>query len=364
MRPASLALASAGFVALALAMPAPAHAQAPAPEKRSVPLMIVFTAELSVELGPGTERCPDAAPYLRKEVADELGYDPFAAGAEGRAAGRFSVTLKRAPIGFASTNEFVDAAGEKRWTRTYDDHATTRRGCEAVLKGVAFQIVTELTRFEDEDPEPPPAPPPAPAPPRAAAPLELALPLPAALPVVEPPPPPPERAFAIYAGADFVANPTIAPAVSVGGSPYLGVLLCKPGVSFELGLRAMTSVGPAAIPYPGRSTSEPTRWTYTTGVLAVSLQRSFLFLGAVVEVGSLDATTMPSSVLVVEQRAFAAAGLHAGVASTFGDLITLRGAAELEGVMSGPSVSYLGQSQRPTPRFSPTLAVGFSFKLR
>jgi hypothetical protein len=345
-----------GLAASAFAAPADAQGagKAPAP-----PAMVVFAAELAVELGPGTARCPDAAPYLKHEVATELGYDPFVPGSKGKPAGRFSVIVAWIPSGLQATSELTDAEGAKVWTRTYKDVTTTRGACESVLKGVALQIVTELTRFEDDEPPPAPPPPPPPAPPPPPPPE------PPPEPAKPPPPsPPPERDVALYVGADFVMNPSIAPVVSVGGSPYLGLLLRKPGVSFELGLRAMTGVGLGALPTPGLGAGEATHWAYTTGVLAVSLQRSFLFLGAVVELGRLDVATNPSVALLVKQRVLATAGLRAGATWTVGDLITFRGGAELEGVMSGPSVTYGGQSQRPTPRFSPTLAAGFSLKLR
>jgi hypothetical protein len=40
--------------------------------------------ELQVDLGAGTERCPDPV-HLRQYVADDIGYDPFAHGAKGSA---------------------------------------------------------------------------------------------------------------------------------------------------------------------------------------------------------------------------------------------------------------------------------------
>src|SRR5580704_1937103 len=152
------------FLALACAT-APARAQAPGvPPPSPVPRMIVFTAGIELRLGDGTQRCPDEA-FLRREVATELGYDPFAPGAEGVPAGRFSVVVARSPSGLLAMNDFVDATGTKRWTRTYDDRTTTRAACVSVLKGVAFQVITELTRFEDDPPPAPPSPPPTPAPP-------------------------------------------------------------------------------------------------------------------------------------------------------------------------------------------------------
>ena len=135
--------------ALLLASVREASAQ-PAPEP---PKLIRFAAELQVALGPGTERCPDAAPYLRKAVAEEMGYDPFAPGTKWRAAGTFDVKVARVPGGLEAVTTFVDAASVAEWTRPYHDRTTTRAACESVYKGVALQIVAELTRF-DARPEP------------------------------------------------------------------------------------------------------------------------------------------------------------------------------------------------------------------
>jgi hypothetical protein len=143
--------------ALVLGVPRGASAQqAPA----EAPRIIVFTAELRVDLGAGTERCPDPV-HLRQYVADDLGYDPFAHGAKGTPAGRFAVRIERSPSGLRATNEHTDAEGRKRWAKTYQDVTTTRAACESVLRGVALQIEAELTRFEDPPAPPPPAPAPA-----------------------------------------------------------------------------------------------------------------------------------------------------------------------------------------------------------
>ncbi len=138
-----------GMVAALVLVARGAGAQ-PAPEP---PKPIVFAAELQVDLGPGAERCPDPL-YLRAYVADDMGYDPFARGAKGTPAGRFAVRIARSPRGLRATNEHVDAAGVKRWTKIYEDATTTRGACESVYRGVALQIETELTRFEDPAPAP------------------------------------------------------------------------------------------------------------------------------------------------------------------------------------------------------------------
>jgi hypothetical protein len=82
------------------------------------------------ELGAGTERCPDPL-TLRRLVATEMGYDPFAPDAKGTPAGRFAVRVERTPRGLRATNEHTDAEGRKRWTKTYEDVTTTRRACES-----------------------------------------------------------------------------------------------------------------------------------------------------------------------------------------------------------------------------------------
>ncbi len=135
---------------LVLAFARGASAQ-PAPPK-----LMIFTAEIQIELGAGTERCPDPV-YIRREVASVLGYDPFAPDAKGTPAGRFAVRLERIPSGLRATNEHTDAEGRKRWTKTYQDVTTTRGACESVYRGVALQIDAALTRFEDPA-EPPPSP--------------------------------------------------------------------------------------------------------------------------------------------------------------------------------------------------------------
>ena len=80
--------------------------------------MIVFTARLDLRLGDGVQRCPDET-YLRREVATELGYDPFAPdAAKVVPAGRFSVIVARIPSGLQATTEHTGAEGAKVWTRT------------------------------------------------------------------------------------------------------------------------------------------------------------------------------------------------------------------------------------------------------
>jgi hypothetical protein len=341
-------------VALACATSS-ARAQAPAPR------MIVFTARMELRLGEGAQRCPDEA-YLRREVATELGYDPFAPDAEGVPAGRFSVIVARTPSGLQATTEHTDAEGAKVWTRTYHDVTTTRGACESVLKGVALQVVTELTRFEDDapaapPPAPPPPPPPAPPPPPPTAPPpEPARPPP-------PPPPPPKRNVSTYAGVDAVFSPIIAPVVSFGGSPYLGLRLHDPSLAFEVGLRAMAGVGLAYLPLPSGHGPEATHWTYTSFTFATLLERRFFFVGVVAEVGSLDATASAPAMLAADSRPLAAVGVRAGAAWSVGDWITLRGALEVEGGLSGPTYSYQGDGQRTTPRISPILVVGLSVNL-
>ncbi len=122
-------------VALVLAFARRASAQ-PA---LAQPKLIRFAAELQVELGPGTERCPDPL-YIRQHVADEMGYDPFAPGAKWRPVGTFAVKVKRGPGGLEATTTFVDAASVTQWTRTYHDHGTSRAACASVFQGVALQI--------------------------------------------------------------------------------------------------------------------------------------------------------------------------------------------------------------------------------
>jgi hypothetical protein len=201
----------------------PAAARAEAPRSR----MVVSTAAVVLRIGDGAQRCPDEA-YLRREVAAELGYDPFATGAVGAPAGRFSVVIARAPGGLTATAEYADVAGTTRWTRTYHDRTTTRAACESVLKGVALQIVTELTRFEDE-------PPPAPAPPD----VPVAPPLPAALPPPPAPglPPPPSSRPLLGRGAilrfevGLAAFGTVGagPRVTGGGALHAGLVISRPG---------------------------------------------------------------------------------------------------------------------------------------
>jgi hypothetical protein len=210
-------LPSLALVALAWT-PAPARAQAP-----PAPRMIVFTAQLDLQLGEGAQRCPDAA-YLRKQVADDLGYDAFAPDRTGVAAGRFSVVIARVPRGLHATNDHVDAAGTKRWTKSYEEPSTVRAACEALMKGVALQIVTELTRFEDDPaaapapPAPPPAAPPAPPPPPPPAP-----PPPEQPPPPEPPPPSSSPRPRIEIGAGGYASFGVGPSTAFGGLLHVGV---------------------------------------------------------------------------------------------------------------------------------------------
>jgi hypothetical protein len=332
--------------------------------------VIVFTAEMSTELGPGTERCPDARPFLARLVAEDLGYDPFAPGAKGTPGGRFSVKVARTPSGLRATTEHTDAEGKQHWTKTYEDVTTTRGACQSVLRGVALQIDTELTKFEEAAPRPAPTPTapeaaPAPSPPPPAPPLAPPPPPPMPPPeVAKPPPPPPpaprKRNVSTYAGIDAVFSPIIAPAVSLGGSPYVGLRLREPSIAFELGLRAMASVGLATLPLPPPRGSETTHWTYTTAAFAAMFERRFFFVGIVGEVGSLSATADPTAMLDATDPLLVTAGLRAGAMWTFGDLLTLRGLTDVEGVIRGPTHHYGADAQRTTPKVSPILAVGVS----
>ena len=206
---------------LALLALAPAHALAQAPAPTPALRVIVFSAHLDLHVDEGAKRCPDAA-YLRKQIAEELGYDPFALDREGVPAGGFTIAITRVPKGLHATTDHVDAAGVKQWTKTYDDVTTTRAACESVMKGVALQIETELTRFEDAPaaaPAPAPPPPP-PAPPPPAPPPE---------PAPEPPPPEPPASHPLHPqieiGGGAYASFGVGPGTAFGGQLHLGVAL-------------------------------------------------------------------------------------------------------------------------------------------
>jgi hypothetical protein len=151
------------FAALLLVLAFAGNASAQPASPLAFPKPVVFAAEIQVELGAGAERCPDPV-YLRVYVANDLGYDPFIPGAKGTPAGRFVVRVARTPRGLRATNEHTDAEGKRRWTKTYEDVTTTRSACESVYRGVALQIETELTRFEEPPPPAPTCPEPAPCP--------------------------------------------------------------------------------------------------------------------------------------------------------------------------------------------------------
>ena len=150
-----------GAVAAALS---PGLARAEGAPPSAAPSLVLVSAALEYSLGPGAAPCPGEA-RLREEVARRLGYDPFAPGAGGRAMGTMrTVLLARADHGLTATTQYLDAAGTLRWTKAYGVKGASARDCEIVVSGVAIQMATELTVFE-EAPKAAPAKVPPPAPP-------------------------------------------------------------------------------------------------------------------------------------------------------------------------------------------------------
>jgi hypothetical protein len=307
--------------------------------------------ELTFTQGPAAS-CLDEQGFKR-EVVERVGCDPF----QPSAPLRLEASVARRRGEFVATIVLRDETGRMLWD---DETLHDPNDCAGVVKAMAFVLARELYRWPKawvcppapaelppppEPPKPPPAPASVPAPPP---------------PVVKAPPAPPKRNVAIHSGADAVFNPFAAPSVSLGFAPWAGVRLRDPGISIEAGMRAMWSVKATAA-----TNAKLYRWTYASGVVAVSVRRSFFFAGLVLEGGTLSPQA-DHQVRGVDAPAFVAVGARAGVERSVADLFTLRASIEGEYV---PLRARLQDNSVPAavlwamPLFSTTIAAGMAFRV-
>jgi hypothetical protein len=329
------------FLAIACAA-GPARAQAAgAPPPLPVPRMIVFTARIELRLGDGAQRCPDEA-FLRREVATDLGYDPFAPGAGGVPAGRFNVAITRSPSGLLATNEYADAAGTRGWTRTYAEHTTTRAACESVLQGVALQVITELTRFEDAPPPAPPAP--APLPPLALPPMQAPLPAPPPqVPPSPPPVPPPRRPLPVRFELGVAAFAGIGTGLHVtgGGALHAGLAISPSGSERTRWLLAVEGRADGA-----STNADGTQTQLLTGSFVACGARDMASLHGIVLAfsgcavgtgGVLRASEQSFDGYMSSSKAYAAAGARVGLEARFSDF-AVRPQMEILPTLTSPPV--------------------------
>ncbi len=231
--------------------------------------------------------------------------------------------------------------------------------CAGVGKAMAFALAVALDRWPKAWVCPPP-PAEAPAPPEPTKPpLE-----PPAEPPPPPPPPPPKRTFRIDAGVDAIFAPKIAPSISLGFSPWIGVRSVELPLplSIEVGLRATWTPGAAA------EAAVNVRAAYVSGVLAPCVRPSFFFACAVLEVGSmaLQQDGTHGYFPAVNESQVVALGLRFGGEYPFADRWAIRGLLEFEGVPKAPHllVQHAGEPEAWTaPSLSFNIGLGLAFKL-
>ena len=346
----------AGVCAVAVVvMATPARAADPVPQApvTLAPLVVKLSLGLEYRREMGASRCMDEK-HFRNEVARRLHRDPFDPDPLAVPGGRMTVVIVRIPQGLEL---------KYGWKIDDDDVASadsrhSGQGCVGMVEWVAKRIVEDIHVMEADAPA---APPSAPAP----SPEALPLPLPAALPqpiAVKPEPPPPKRKVEVHGGVDVVFNPVVAPSVSVGFAPSVGVLLREPGVSIDVGLRAMSTVK-ATKAINGDAFS----WVYASGVLAALVHMRFFFVGPVVEVGTLTPHADYASIRSTVAPVFCAIGVQAGVERSFADLFMLH--ASIEGAYLPVTAQLLDPRNTrrllwAMPSLSATIAAGVTFHIR
>jgi hypothetical protein len=341
---------AAAWLAAALAT-AVAGAQGVA--RRRPPALVIVSAHVELTLGPGAEQCPGES-MLHDEVARRLGYDPFAPGAKGKPVGQIRTRIARSAEGLTATTEYVDAAGVLQWTRPYEVKGTSTRDCEVAISGVAVELASELTLFEEE--------PPAPRPPASA------------LPPVAPEPPPPRRSLhpRLEIGGGVSAVFGIAPAPALSGAFHVGVDIfpfegAGPWFSFSGELRGDVPSSGAVHATDSLRTSllagvglvcihqDPKVWARVTG--------SF-FVCPVGMAGALNSTVESAGGSVSSHGTYVGVGARAGLEARFASRAALR----LQGEWLGAAHrvhwggAYAGDVQETPPlSFSAGLAGVFFF---
>jgi len=235
------------------------------------------SAKLVYERGAGADACPDEA-SLRRDVATELGHDPFVASAEKTVFAR----IVRDGQKLKATIELRDAAGKATGTRALE---SKQLDCKELASAVTLAITLALDPFAvpgkpsaSIEPSasapapsvsaPPPEPPP--SPPR---------PVPTIDDRVPPPPPPPPHGVRASLGA--IGGSGFAPSTNLGVVAAVGWMTPRWGIDLEF-----------RRDFP--ATAEVSTGTATSSLLAASivpcLIRGPLGLCALASIGAVQAS--------------------------------------------------------------------------
>lgn len=236
--------------------------------------------------------CPDEA-ELRREVAQRLGYDPFAVVATSRV--RVSLA-EDPPRGFRGVVSHEDGAGQVLGARELQSS-----DCRELVASIALTVVILL------DPKGRPTTPPAAPPPVAPAPVALPPPRAVAPPAQPRPSAPPVE---LRAGAGVLGALFVAPATSVGFFASAG--LARGGFSVDAELRGDL---PAS--------ADGVRTSLLVGVLSPCLHRGVLLACACASLGALSGEALTSQDPRRASTLYAALGPRVGVELPLGPALSI-----------------------------------------
>jgi hypothetical protein len=206
---------------------------------------------LDYQTDPSLAACPGASDF-RKEIARQLGHDPF----RDSAARRMSVRLYPVGAGMGGRVEWRNASDQWEGERTFSSRSAS---CPEIAHAVALATAIQIQLLATVEDGAPPAPPP--AEPRHAAPV----PPPAAVADTAPPlPPPPAREplIAVDVGLGVIQDFGSGPAFVV---PHIAVSLGRPAAT---GIRlAATGLGPGADVTRSEGSARVDRLVMTLGLV-------------------------------------------------------------------------------------------------
>lgn len=303
-------------IAIVIATASATAVGAPAPSRVHVTADLVFTAAEA-------SACPGEGP-LRDEIARRIGYDPFTPADSAARFGRVRVDVARTPSGLRATYARDDAAGAPQWTRTYEVPGAGRASCDVLISGLGSLIAVSISTFARRAPDPVKAPVPEKAP---------------------DPPAPPARPRFEAAAAAFVAAGT-APRANLGGALHLGVRAYpfaddRAHLSFSVearvdapgarddGLRTRLAAGSfIACAHRAIGASSPALWVP--------------FGCAVGTAGAIRGGFRDHPEIAVPARAFAAAGIRAGVEARLSPRLAVRAQGEVAATLRAPATPLQG----------------------
>src|SRR5262249_48164975 len=155
------------------------------------------------------------------------------------------------------------------------------------------------------------------------------------------------------------------PTGSAGFAPWVAVRLRDPALSFELGLRALWTLGPAPELVPGTRAYVAVRWTYVAGSLGASLHRGPVFLGPTLELWRLGASSSTTLATVSTfYPLILGVGGRVGAIGSIGDMFTVRSVVGCAYVPIGrPLLDASGTPIRPAPSASCVVAMGLGLQV-